>query len=253
MNLVESIKRLIKNWEMEEWEAWHKENGHDYYERNPKVMAHLKNLTRLDAYILMRIRSGADKREHEECKNYKFRHHLAPCDRFNKERPELHTLYDDKKINEWVTWWTANEYLNMNIPTNTESHHDVQIIYGNPFDSTIMMEKDGKTIVEKVNKNGYNRCGRNHEGQCQIKAKTMRGRWFFIDQEKMECEMCGGKFGGESTSRPGGSGLINHFKNRKDSCGRKWEVEYWKREVLKWDEWDEELQAGLVIKWIELY
>lgn len=46
---------------------------------------------------------------------------------------------------------------------------------------------------------------------------------------------------------------MRHLQHRKDSCGREWEKDYWKETVRKWDNWDIELQAGLMIKWIELY
>lgn len=69
----------------------------------------------------------------------------------------------------------------------------------------------------------------------------------------MECKVCNRKFGGGSTSRPGGSGLLTHLQYRKDTCGRVWEMEYWTETVNKSEEWDEEFQTGLVMKWIELY
>ena len=63
----ENSKSLIKEWKREEWLKWHKEEGHDYYGRSPGKPKHLKGLSRLDCYVLMRIRSGMDKRGHEEC------------------------------------------------------------------------------------------------------------------------------------------------------------------------------------------
>lgn len=134
MDYGESSKTAVKMWKEEEWQKWHEEEGDEYYERKPKKPKHLKGMTRLDGYVLMRLRLGADKRGHEECKTGEFRHHLAMCERFNKDRPELHTLYDDKVIDKWKKWWTINEYLGMGVPTNTTSHDGVCIMYGNPFE-----------------------------------------------------------------------------------------------------------------------
>lgn len=96
----ENSNSLIREWKREEWLKWHKEEGHDYYERIPKKPIHLKGLSRLDCYFLMRIRSGADKSGHNECKNAEFRHHLAMCDQYERNRPEKHTLYEDKHLND---------------------------------------------------------------------------------------------------------------------------------------------------------
>ena len=254
MDYEESEKTKIGEWKEEEWKRWHNDNGHNYYERLPKKPKHLKNLTRLDGYVLMRLRSGSDKRGHEECKNYEFRHHLALCDKYKKKQPELHTLYDDKEIDNWKKWWIENEYLGMGIPTNTESHDDVRIMYGNPFDGTITIERNGTTITENIEKSKCKRCDKHHFGRCIEKKRSLKnGRWFFVNEDDLECKVCNGKFGGGSTNRPGGSGLIKHLQNRKDSCGREWEKEFWLETVDKWEDWDEEYQAGLVQKWMELY
>jgi len=51
----------------EEWMSWHMEQGHDYYKRRPTKPNHLKGLTRLNAYVLIRIRLGMDQAGHEAC------------------------------------------------------------------------------------------------------------------------------------------------------------------------------------------
>ena len=98
------------------------------------------------------------------------------------------------------------------------------------------------------------KCDKSHAGKCiQPIRKLSNGRWFFVNEGCLDCKSCNGKFGGGSTSRPGGSGLLGHLQQRKNTCGREWEKEYWKDTVNKWSDWDEEFQIGLVIKWIELY
>ena len=211
----------------------------------------MKGLMRLDYYVLMRIRSGTDKRGHEDCTNYDFRHHLALCPKYNRSRPELSSLYDDQSINRWKEWWTINEYLNMGIPTSTESHNDTRIMYGNPFDSTITIERNGKVITENTCKK-CPKCDIIHDGRCMKKATIGKGRWFFLNEGDMECKICHGKYGGGSTSRPGGSGLLSHIRVKKDTCGKKWEKLYWMERMERWNEWDEEHQMGLIVKWVEM-
>ena len=122
----------------------------------------------------MRLRSGADKKGHEECQNEDFRHHLALCDRYRKNRPELNTIYEDKHLDKWKKWWESNEYLNMGIPTNTKSHENVRVIFGNPFDNTITTEKNGRIITEKVNSGPCERCGIVHLGRCNLLQSIAR-------------------------------------------------------------------------------
>lgn len=232
---------------------WHKEEGLDYYKRTPKKPKHLKGLLRLDCYVLMRLRSGTDKRGHKECKNTKFRHHLALCERYGKKRPELHTLYDDKYLEKWKEWWEVNEYLSLGIPTNTVSHDNVRIMYSNPFDNIITIKKNGKTITEKSENRPCDKCQQVDLGRCSGAMTIKQGRWFFMDERVMECEQCGGKFGGGSMSRLRGSGLIDYLRKSKKDCGRKWETEYWIDAIRKWEDWEEEFKVGLVNKWIELY
>ena len=249
----ENSSSLIKEWKREEWLKWHKEQGHDYYKRNQNKLRHLNGLSSLDCYVLMRIRSGADKSGHEECENAEFRHHLAMCQRYNKNKPERQTLYDDKHLDKWKKWWEMNEYLGMDILTNTESHDDVRVMYGNQFDNTITIDRNGRITTEMVTKGPCDKCQMIHLGRCAIKMNIRQGRWFFVDERELECTQCGGKFGGGSTSRPGGLGLIGHMRTSKQNCRRLWEMEYWKEIVEKRETWDEEFRVGLVNKWVELY
>jgi len=148
-------------------------------------------------------------------------------------------------------WSRVLFLLMMGIPTNTEIHDDTRVMYGNPFDNTITIEKNGKLITEKVDK----RCGKCniiHLGRCMKKVSMKRGRWFLIEEEEMECRMCGGKYRGGSTRRPGRSGLIGHIRYKVETCGKNWERVYWEDKLERWNDWDEEFQMGLVVKWVEL-
>ena len=237
----------------EDWLEWHKEEGHDYYTRLPMKPKHLKHLSRLDMYVLIRLRTGACKKGHDECLNVEFRHHLALCPKYDNKRPELETLYDDKHLPEWKEWWIEHEYLQMGIPTGTVSSLEVRVMYGNPFDGTIMIEKNGSVIKEIAKKPPCDGCGKTHEGPCLKEIDDLRGRWFYINKVEMNCLICGGKYGGGSTSRPGGSGLKDHLNKDKFGCGRKWEIKKWGELVDEWEGWSESYRNALVIKWSEIF
>lgn len=253
----EGAKRVMRRLREEEWKKWHAREGHEYYERKPQKPKHLKGLSRMDEYILMRLRSGTDKTGHENCRNFEFRHHIAMCEKYAKGRPELSTLYDDKKIGTWKEWWERHECLAFGIPTSLPEQLGVRVMYGNPFDSTITISKNGETVCESILKTmkACKYCNNYHRGKCKKKVLDVRaGRWFFIGDGELECKMCGGKYGGGSTSRPGGSGLKAHLNRQKPKvCGDKWESEYWKETRERWDEKEEIERITLVVKWMELF
>lgn len=244
-------KAKCDEWRREEWKEWHDKEGHDYYKRDPRKPKHIKSLTRLDYYVLMRIRSRADNRGHEDCQFGENRFHLINCTKYNDKRPTPGSVFDDRKIGDWKTWWTVHDYLRMGIPTNLPEQIDTRMMFGNPFDSTITIEKNGKRITEKVPVDGQKCHGYDkiHAGGCLKEVTNLTGRWFFIRDDQMECNACGGKFGGGSTSRPGGSGLKDHAKRNK-KCGPVLEREYWKQIVRRWTELEGEYKLALVMKWI---
>ena len=245
-----TINRQIRQ---EEWMEWHKAEGHDHYKRTPKKPTHLKKLSRMDMYVLLWVRSGGDKRGHESCKNFEFRHHLALCDRYSKMRPELQDIHDDSKLEKWVEWWTKNEFLGMGIPMNTPEQMGTRVMFGNPFDRTITIEKMGEAITEKIEDSLCRKCEKSHHGKCLLEVELPKGRWFFIDDNKLECQECGGKYGGGSTSRPGGSGLKAHLNHQKPKrCGLRWEQKYWKETIKNWSDLGGKEKDGLTMKWMEV-
>ena len=89
---------LLKEIRATEWQDMHNRGGHNYYKRKPGKPKHLKGLSRLDYYVLMRLQSGVCDGEHEECEGCDKRHHLLHCDRYDGQRPEEECLYDDKRL-----------------------------------------------------------------------------------------------------------------------------------------------------------
>ena len=142
------------------------------------------------------------------------------CDRYGKKRPKLQDIHNDKTLDKWVEWWTENEFLGMGIPTNTPEQMGTRIMFGNPFDRTITIQKMGETITENIENTVCKKCEKSHPGKCLMEVELPKGRWFFIDDNKLECQECGGKYGGGSTSRPGGLGLKAHLNHQKPKrCG----------------------------------
>jgi len=96
---------MEKDMMRKEWSLWHKEEGHDYYKRERKTMSHLKELSRLDAYVLFRLRIGVGTHGGEPCDEGEERFHTLKCDRFKNSRPDTSTIFNDKKIDIWKEWW----------------------------------------------------------------------------------------------------------------------------------------------------
>ena len=147
-----------------EWKEWQAREDHSYYKREPTKARYQKGLTRLDAYVLLRLRSGTDKKGHETCPNYDYRHHLALCGKYSYLRPELETLYQDRRIEDWKKWWTYHEYLGMGIPSTLPEQMSVRVMFGNPFDNTITIERNGATIVQQVTRGACDSCGKAYRG-----------------------------------------------------------------------------------------
>ncbi|KAG0125756.1 hypothetical protein HOY82DRAFT_542949 [Tuber indicum] len=243
--------RWEKEMRKKEWEEWCIEEGYEYYKRKPGKPNHWKGLERLDIYVLLRLRAGVDSMGHLKCENPYERHHMVKCDKTKEGRPDISTLYQDKKIGDWVVWWKRMEYFGWGIPSTTnEQLENCRVMFGNPFDGTITIERNGEVVVEMVTKPPCDGCGRTHRGPCLKRVADMRGRYFYAG-ESIECRICGSKFGGGSTIRPGGSGLSRHLA--RNSCGREWEKLFWKEEMERKEEWEADYRLAMGIKWSELW
>jgi len=249
MDYVVSSGEAIRERAREEWSIWHDKEGHDYYTREPKKPKHLRSMTRLDFYVLARLRSGADNRGHEKCMGGDNRFHLINCPRYDKSRPEPETIMNDRYLSDWCKWWKIHEFLGMGIPANVPEQMNTRVMFGNPFDGTITVEIDGKWCIKRLDKIPCLGCGKVHTGRCVKEMADLNGRWFFVGKDTLECRVCGASFGGGSTTRPGGSGLKAHISRNKLTCGRKWEVEYWEDVVRNWDNWGDDFKLAIVVKW----
>jgi len=165
------------------------------------------------------------------------------CPRYTTGRK---ALYDDKLVPGWVKWIKANDYLGMGIPSTTESRLDTRVMYGNPFDGTITIDKDGTVITIKTPMPTCEKCDAQHRGGCIRKILDLKGRWFWVQRTDVVCLHCGGNFGGGSNPRPGGSGLLKHLNRCKMKCGRPVEMEKWNGICGRWGEMDGIHRATMV-------
>ena len=103
----------------------------------PKKRKHMRVLARLDYYLLMPLRSGADKTFYENCQFGENRLHLINCDKYSENQPEQETIFDDKKSDKWQEWWRKYKYLGIGILMNLVDKIDRRVMLGNPLDRMI--------------------------------------------------------------------------------------------------------------------
>ena len=106
---------------------------------------------------------------------YDERFHMTESSMYETRRPPKTTLFDDKHIDEWNGWWTHHEYLEMGIPTTLPEQLGVRVMFGNPFDSTITISKNGQTVTEQIKQLPCEGCDKVHVGACVKKMTDMRG------------------------------------------------------------------------------
>jgi len=92
---------IARELRMAEWTHWHESEGHSYYDRSPRKPRHLRRLSRLDHYILLRIHSGTGVPRHDGCPGVDDCFYLVSCDRYLAKPPRFPTLFNDKRVPEW--------------------------------------------------------------------------------------------------------------------------------------------------------
>jgi len=132
------------------WRQWHEHEGHGYYCGSPKDFRHLRTMTRLDFFPLIRIRSGTGMVGHNDCANNENRHHWTLCDRYTALRPHKDSLYDNKRIGDWVAWLRHHDMLGLGIPANLRQYQGVTVTFGNPFDAMACIVRNGQRIIVNI-------------------------------------------------------------------------------------------------------
>jgi len=107
-------------------------------QRDPEeAQTPLRGLSRLDHYILLRIRSGTGVTGHDGCPGIDDRFHLVSCDRYRTKRPRFPTLFHDKQVHEWRAWWQSLFILGLGIPCEHRDNDGVVTVCGNLFQRTV--------------------------------------------------------------------------------------------------------------------
>jgi len=138
-----------KEWLQTAWERWHIEGGRLYYNRKPKNTKHLRGLTRMEFYIILRLRGGVRGVRHGLCDiDPDERFHLRDCPIYATGRPEKHEIWNDKKISDWVHWMRIHFYLGCGVPMNHPEVDGHRVVAGNPFSRFVLVDDDGRLVVK---------------------------------------------------------------------------------------------------------
>ena len=124
-------------------------------------------MTRLDHYILIRLRSGGNLTGHDSCDRHDYRFHLAACNRYSKGRPMLLTLFNDKLIDAWRNWWRSHFNLGLGIPSEHQDNNGTVTVCGNPFQRTVTQLVAGTLTLFHLGVD--DRCARCHLARCDGK------------------------------------------------------------------------------------
>jgi len=230
-----------------EWRDWHIAEGHCQYNKLPSKAKHMRGLSRLDKYILMRLRIGRDLGRCDECPDSDERLHLSKCSRYSSGRPRLDTLFSDKHIHEWRTWWQSHMNFGLGIPREHVDLDNTTTVCGNPFNYTVTIMENGSLKLIDLARNRVNRgtcdwCMRTStcDGTgCYFPTDHMAGTWYWIPRTQ-DCPFC---------KRPiQVKNISSHFK-RYPSCRTGTFQMFWSSVVNEWDTMDRTRQRSAVLIW----
>ena len=98
----------------------------------PPVQLHMRDMSRPDAYVLLRLRAWILKFMHHECAEVE-RFHIIRCPMLEALRPDAASLYDDQEAGRWMAWWRQHDYLRMEIPHSAWYMDNIRMVGSNPF------------------------------------------------------------------------------------------------------------------------
>ena len=217
-----------------EWSHWHLSEGHSYYDRAPKKPRHLRGLSRLDHYILLRIRSGTGVVGHDECPGVDNRFHLVSCDKYLLKRPRFPTLFNDKRVPEWRDWWQSHFNLGLGIPSEHKDNDGVVTVCGNPFQRTVTQLVNGTLSLFHLGAPD-SRCTRcllkscNGSDKCLLPLKFTGGggrtvalTWW---PDTGPCGKCGNK-----------ANRVRFHLGRSHDCALSYFMPFWDNIMTRWDD-----------------
>jgi len=159
----------------------------------PRSFNHLRLLSRLDLYVLVRLRAGVDKGQ-DTCTGADDPFYMTTCLLYQEDRPDIRSLFSDKDIPLWKKWLTSHYYLGYGIPSTTQNMAGCMIAYGDPFDDTAVIIRDGRHIVVDIARpvRKCDKCGRVHKTvTCPLPNFRVNNLYFYVRNGLKLCLACG--------------------------------------------------------------
>jgi len=224
------------------WRQWHEHEGHGYYRSSPKDFRHLRTLTRLDFFALIRIRSGTGMVGHDDCADNENRYHWTLCDQYTALQPHKDSLYDNKRLGDWVAWLRHHDMLGLGIPANLRQFQGVTVAFGNPFDTTACIVQNGGRIIVDIAKPVY-RCEKCHlvhtAAGCPLPAFILPTALYFLKPNSTPCPVCA-KGRTEQARHYGGDSV----------CAAIGRSRFWHVVKLLRDRFADAEKVKLAVKWV---
>jgi len=236
----------VREQRLASWRSWHAGEGHTYYRGVPNSFGHMKGLRRLDMYAVVRIRSGTGLVGHDRCDGKDSRFHWTDCSRYEDGRPDSTTLFDNRRIGDWVTWIRRHDFLGLGIPSNAARSGNVCVAFGNPFDGTACIIRDGRYITIDVAASTYacEDCGLVHsEADCPLPTFRLVGVFYFLPKDFVTCPACRERVGSSAYQR----GI--HFGVGR-GCRTVGQRMFWHGIRLLWDRFTSAERVKLAMKWL---
>jgi len=222
------------------WERWHMEDGRLYYNRKPKNTKHLRGLTRMEFYVLLRLRDGVRGVRHGLCDiDPDERFHLRDCPIYATGRLEKHEIWNNKKISDWVHWMRIHLYLGCGVPMNHPEEDGHRVVAGNPFSMVVRVDDDGRLVVKPTPAGECRRCGYVGTGghNCLRPMDRLNTRHIYLPGRSGTCAVCGRDFV-----------RLNKHMASSAACAAAWRRLYWDNLIGDWDGVSDSLKVALVVR-----
>jgi len=99
-------------------------------------------------------------------------------------RPNTTSVFDDRRVDEWVRWCRSHQYLNMRIVKQKTSSEGVRVVGGNPLDAVCRVSiRGGPTVPARLIKSATmcGSCGKTSMGVLRCwPDHPQRGRFDFV-------------------------------------------------------------------------
>jgi hypothetical protein len=171
------LKKIGTEKRSEEWERWYREKVHHYSTRRPtKRMKHMRDLSRQEESLLMRLRTNKGWSTNvagtpETCETCQKQddaiHRLRECPRWRKGRPPPTTdIRNDKDLTTYVEWFRANKLLDFTTLRSNVAGVNLPAAHRFPQQGT---KKNTRKTCEICNKEMWGSAYQKHIASCENK------------------------------------------------------------------------------------